>query len=129
MKSNILLSTAFSFILGANSAYADDINTQKRDPLTSKQVLNDYKRIISKELKLVLNNNLTQIIQELKDDEPTELIEDPKSIIDDLVDHDYQQNPQLVDLGDIDTGPKVKRVIKFRLRGTKPEKKKFKNSK
>ena len=124
MKSNILLSTALSFSLGMNSASADD-NVILSKP---SQTLENVKTIISKELKPVLNDNLTQIIQELNDKEPTELIEDPKSSVDHLVSHDYQQNTQLVDLNDIDSGPKVKRVIKFKLRSVRPAKKEFKKS-
>jgi len=122
MKSNILLSAALSFSLNLNSANADDTSAPN-----AAITLENLKTIVSKELEPVLNNdNLSKIIEELKDNKPTKLIEVPKSNIDHLVRHDYQQNTQLVNLGDIDTGPKVKRVIKFKLRGLKPEKKKFK---
>jgi len=128
MKSKVLISSVLSLSLGVNSASADDnlipSNTEAQKP---SQTLENVKTIISKELEPVLNNNSAQIIQELNDKEPTELIEDPKSNVDHLVSHDYQQNTQTVDLGDIDTGPNVKRVIKVKLRSVKPAKKKFKN--
>ena len=101
-KSNILLSTALSLSLGVSSANAEDTIPSNTEAQKPSQTLENVKTIISKELEPVLNNNSAQIIQELNDQELTELIEDPKSNVDHLVSHDYQQNTQTVDLGDID---------------------------
>ncbi|MBT5346474.1 hypothetical protein HOJ01_01220 [bacterium] len=120
MKSNILLSAALSFSLNLNSANADDTSAPN-----AAITLEDLKKIVSEELEPVLNNNLSKVIQELKDNKPTELIEVTKLNIDHLVDNDYQHHPQLVSLDNIDTGPN--RIIKVKLGSVKPEKKKFKN--
>ena len=145
MKSNILLSTTLASLLTINAANADNtnenVNKTPRSISLAKATANadDTKNVnktpessllppetqdtlqgISNALKYALQP-FPQEFHELPDNTPSEKIvleSESKMGL-----REIKTTPQLVDLGDIDTGPKVNRLIKAILRGPGPMKK------
>ncbi len=104
--------------LFSNTVYANETNNEQSK-------LSVLIKSINHATNEVLDTNQIPAPKKTGANAETELIEDPKSNIDHLVDHDYQKSTKLVGVGDIDTGPKVKRKIIIKLGSAKRSPKKF----